>query len=103
MSIREGEIQRSGSAVAAPSDYDLRTRASCRTSCSVRLFRQPDRASCHKLLVPSHHTGDIRLRARLSRSFSAMHRFALGLLLSLSLAVTLSAADWSQFRGPTGD
>ncbi|MCI0703356.1 MAG: PQQ-like beta-propeller repeat protein [Planctomycetia bacterium] len=32
-----------------------------------------------------------------------MHRFVFGFSLTLTLALTLSAADWNQFRGPTGD
>ena len=32
-----------------------------------------------------------------------MHRFAFSLLFTLAIALTLPAADWSQFRGPTGD
>jgi outer membrane protein assembly factor BamB len=32
-----------------------------------------------------------------------MYRFALGLVLVFSLALSVPAADWSQFRGPTQD
>ncbi len=32
-----------------------------------------------------------------------MHRFAFGLLFTLAIVLTLPAADWPQFRGPTGD
>jgi outer membrane protein assembly factor BamB len=32
-----------------------------------------------------------------------MHRFAVGFVLSLPLSLPLLAADWPQFRGPTGD